>query len=98
MKKIILTSLFLVLILLPARYALAKEATTVLHVSGMTCSTCPITIRHRVLKMKGVHKALVERSSATATITFEDSEQTPEAIAKAITRLGYPTAVKGEKK
>jgi len=97
MEKIIFTALLLSVLLLPARHALAKEATTVLHVSGMTCSSCPITIRRRVLKMKGVRKAVVEMSTATATVTCEDTDQSPDDIAAAITKLGYPTEIKGER-
>jgi len=98
MGKRILTAVFLSVFFIPTGYALAKEATAVLHVSGMTCSTCQITIRHRVMKMKGVSKAVVKRASATATVTFEDTEQTPAAIARAITKFGYPTVVKEEGK
>ncbi len=96
MGKIILTAVLFSVFLIPAHYALAKEATTVLHVSGMTCGTCPITIRHRLLKMKGVHKAVVEMATATATVTYEESEERPSAIAGVITKLGYPTEIKGE--
>ncbi|MFQ5428438.1 MAG: heavy-metal-associated domain-containing protein [Thermodesulfobacteriota bacterium] len=94
MVKIVLTVFFILVMLMPSRYGLAKEATAVLHVSGMTCSSCPITIRHRALKMKGVHKAVVKMSTATATVTYEDTEQSPEAIARAITKLGYPANIK----
>jgi len=98
MRKIFLTALFILAILISARHALAKEATTVLRVSGMTCSSCPITIRRRLLKIKGVHKAVVKMKTATATVTYEDTEARPSAIAGAITKLGYPAEVKEERK
>jgi mercuric ion binding protein len=98
MKKIILTALLFSVFFIPTRHALAKEATTVLHVSGMTCSSCPITIRRRLLKIKGVHKAVVKMKTATATVTYEDTEARPSAIAGAITKLGYPAEVKKERK
>jgi len=98
MKKIILTALLFSVFVIPTRHALAKEATTVLRVSGMTCSSCPITIRRRLLKIKGVHKAVVKMKTATATVTYEDTEARPSAIAGAITKLGYPAEVKGEGK
>jgi len=94
MRKIFLTALFALVIFMPTSYALAKEVTTVMNVSGMTCSTCPITIRHFVLKMKGVSKAVVVLDSATATVTYEDTQQSAEAIARAITKFGYPTVLK----
>jgi len=47
--------------------------------------------------MKGVHTASVDIDSALATVTYEDSEQSPQAIAQAITELGYPTTITGKK-
>ena len=77
--------------------ASAQEKTATLKVSGMTCSACPISVRHRALQMKGVHAAIVDyeaaSATATATITYEDSEQSPQAIAEAISKLGYPATV-----
>ena len=64
-----------------------------MHVSGMTCGTCPISIRHRALQMKGVHAATADINTASASVTFEDSEQSPQAIAQAITKLGYPATI-----
>jgi len=44
-----------------------------------------------------VHAVAVDINTASATVTFEDSEQPPEAIAQAITKLGYPTTIKETK-
>jgi len=53
------------------------------------------------MQMKGVHAVVVDyeaaTASATATITYEDSEQSPQAIAQAITELGYPATTTGVK-
>ncbi len=94
MGKIVYTALFLSFMLLSVRNVLAREARAVLHVSGMTCNMCQITIRHRVLKMKGVKEAVVDRKTDTAVVTFDDALETPKAIAGAITELGYPAVVK----
>jgi len=75
----------------------AQEQTVTMHVSGMTCGTCPISVRHRALQLKGVHTAAVDLDTATATVTYEDSEQSPQAIAQAITKLGYPATVRKAK-
>jgi len=45
------------------------------------------------MQMKGVHAAAVDIDTALATVTYEDSEQSPQAIAKAITELGYPATI-----
>jgi len=75
----------------------AQEQTVTMHVSGMTCGTCPISVRHRALQMKGVHAAAVDLDTATATVTYEDSEQSPQVIARAITELGYPATIRKTK-
>jgi len=80
-----------------AQTGFAQEKTVSMHVAGMTCGTCPISVRHRAMQMKGVHSATVDLDTALATVTYEDSEQSPKAIAQAITKLGYPATVKGAK-
>jgi mercuric ion binding protein len=48
-------------------------------------------------QLKGVHTAAADMDTAdtaTVAITYEDSEQSPDAIAAAISELGYPATVK----
>jgi len=98
MRKTVLTiALFLSMTVMHAQNGAAQEQTVTMHVSKMTCSSCPISIRHRALQMKGVHAAVVDYKTATATITYEDSEQTPQAIAETITKLGYPATINNAK-
>lgn len=73
--------------------ASAQERTVTLKVTGMTCGTCPISVRHRAMQLPGVKSAAASMESATATITYEDNEQTAQAIADAITKLGYPASI-----
>jgi len=97
MRKMLLMTGCLLLVATHAQSALAQEQTVSMHVSGMTCGTCPITVRHRVLQMRGVHSARVDLDTALATVTFEDSEQSPQTIAQAITKLGYPAIITGKR-
>jgi len=97
MRRMILSIVFLSITTIYAQNGAAQEQTATLHISGMTCGTCPISIRHRALQMKGVHTATVDLNTAAATVTYEDSEQSPQAIAQAITKLGYPARVKKAK-
>lgn len=73
--------------------ASAQERTVTLKVAGMTCGSCPISVRHRAMQLPGVKAATASLESATATVTYEDSEQNPQAIADAITSLGYPASI-----
>jgi len=96
MRKILLPAIFLMTAMF-AQDGIAQEQIVTMNVSGMTCGTCPISIRHRALQMKGVHAATADINTASATVTFEDSEQSPQAIAQAITKLGYPATITGAK-
>jgi len=97
MRKILLFTALFSMLAIYAQNSTAQEQTVTMHVSGMTCGTCPISVRHRALQMKGVHAAAVDLDTATATVTYEDSEQSPKAIAQAITKLGYPATVQKTK-
>jgi len=74
--------------------ASAQERTVTLNVTGMTCGTCPISVRHRAMQLPGVKSASASLDNGgTATVTYEDNAQTPQAIANAITKLGYPASI-----
>ncbi|MFQ5582730.1 MAG: cation transporter [Mariprofundaceae bacterium] len=92
MRKIMLAALLLSIVSLYAHDVSAEEKTATLNLSGMTCGTCPISVRHHVMRMKGVHAAAADMK--TATVTYEDSEQSSQAIADAISELGFPATVK----
>jgi len=94
MRRIILPAIFLSIAAMHAQNGAAQEQTVTMHVSGMTCGTCPISVRHRALQLPGVHTAAVDLDTATATVAYEDSEQSPQVIAHAITELGYPATIK----
>ncbi len=97
MQKMMFILLTIAAVSLHASDALAQEKTARLKVNKMTCSTCPISVRHRVMQMKGIYAAVVdydpETSTASVTVTYEDKEQSPKAIAEAITQFGYPASV-----
>lgn len=97
MQKMMFILLTVAAVSLYVSDASAQEKTAKLKVSKMTCSTCPISVRHRVMQMKGIYAAIVdydpETSTASVTVTYEDKEQSPKAIAEAITQFGYPASV-----
>jgi len=97
MKKMTILAFFSFMMIAYMQDGVAQEQIVSMHVSGMTCGTCPISVRHRAMQMKGVHAASVDIDMALATVVYEDSEQSPQAIAQAITKLGYPTTIMGKK-
>jgi mercuric ion binding protein len=77
--------------------AVAAPQTVTLEVPGMTCSTCPITVKMALMKVDGVQQAKVSYEKREAVVTFEDSETSVEKLMLATTNAGYPSTVKAEK-
>lgn len=78
------------LVALPSAHAATRTAT--LDVKGMTCSTCPLTVRQVLLKSPGVSDAKVNLKNAAATVTFDDATTSAERLANIVTEAGFPAA------
>lgn len=76
-----------------ASSAWAAPRTATLNVSNMTCSTCPITVKRALTKVKGVIRALVDFDRKQAVVSFDDAVTTPSALIRATTEAGYPSYV-----
>lgn len=75
--------------------ALAGELrTATLDVSGMTCASCPLTVKQVLKKQPGVSAASVDYKTHTAQVTFDRDKVQPEQLAKAVTDTGFPTKVR----
>lgn len=68
--------------------------TATLEVSGMTCASCPLTVKQVLKKLPGVSEASVDYKTNTARVTFDRGKVQPEQLAKAVTDYGFPTKVK----
>lgn len=68
----------------------AKNRTATLDVKGMTCASCPLTVRQVLLKSLGVSEAKVDFRNAAATVTFDDAATSIERLANAVTEAGFP--------
>ncbi len=88
-----LLALVSVLFLL-ATPAWATMKSVTLAVPGMTCSTCPITIKQALTRVKGVTKVEVSYEKMQAVVTFDDTKTTVAALTKATADAGYPSTVK----
>ncbi|MGE4056506.1 MAG: mercury resistance system periplasmic binding protein MerP [Vicinamibacterales bacterium] len=83
-------------LLLLAGPAWAAPRTVTLAVPGMTCATCPITVKKALTKVAGVAKVDVNLDKLQAVVTFDDAKTTVTALTTATTDAGYPSTVKGE--
>ena len=77
----------------PAAAQAPATATVVLHVEGMHCATCPITVRTVLRRLDGVSDAVVSTESKTARVTYDPARVTPARMAQAVTDAGYPARV-----
>lgn len=78
-----------------ARQAQAPDTATVrLHISGMTCGSCPVTARTALKKLAGVFSATVTLDDSLGVVRFDPRKVAPAQIAAHLTRLtGYGASV-----
>ncbi|MCE6009432.1 mercury resistance system periplasmic binding protein MerP, partial [Acinetobacter soli] len=53
--------------------AWAATQTVTLSVPGMTCASCPITVKKAISKVEGVSKTDVSFDKRQAVVTFDDA-------------------------
>ncbi|MCR5857427.1 heavy-metal-associated domain-containing protein [Mesorhizobium sp. J428] len=82
-------------VLVSAAQAAETEQTATFDVPGMTCALCPVTVRKAMEAVEGVREVEVNFDARTATVVFDPSVTTIEAIAAASANAGYPAAVRG---
>src|SRR5260370_34460816 len=78
-------------LLLLASPAWAATRTATLDVPGMTCSTCPITVKKALTKVSGVSKIDFSLEKKQAVVTYDDAKTNVEALVKATTDAGFPS-------
>lgn len=73
---------------------LPDTATARLHISGMTCGTCPVTARLALKKVSGVYTAVVTLDDNLGVVQYDPALVTPDEIAAHLTKLtGYGAKV-----
>ena len=65
-----------------------------LDVKGMTCSTCPLTVKVALKKQPGVSEVSVDYKAQSASVKFNPEKIKAEQLAAAVTEAGFPTTVK----
>ncbi|MEX0957553.1 MAG: cation transporter [Rhizobiaceae bacterium] len=77
-------------ILASAALAAETEQSATFDVPDMTCALCPVTVRKAMEGVDGVRQVEVDFDAMTATVVFDPSMTTIEAIAAASANAGYP--------
>ena len=62
-------------------------ATLRLHISRMTCGSCPTTARLALKKLPGVYSATVTLDDSLGVVRYDPRRVTPAQIAAHLTRL-----------
>ncbi len=63
--------------------------TETISITGMTCSSCALTISKALNKIEGVKKATVNFALEKAVVEFDDASLKIEALVKLIKCLGF---------
>ncbi|GAC1677773.1 MAG: mercury resistance system periplasmic binding protein MerP [Steroidobacteraceae bacterium] len=89
--KLLAAVLSATLIFCQCTSAYAATRTTTLVVPGMTCVTCPITVKKVLSRVDGVSDVSVSFEKKQAVVTFDDSKTTVKALSQATADVGYPS-------
>lgn len=73
----------------------AATQTVTFTVENMTCALCPVTVKSAMEGVSGVKSVKVDFAAKTATVMFDPSVTSVEAIAAASTNAGYPATIRG---
>ncbi len=71
-----------------------KPENTIISVEGMHCNHCKAKVENTLKALKGVKKAEVSLENACAAVSYLSSKITPDQIALALTKAGFPSKVK----
>ncbi|MBI3983309.1 MAG: heavy-metal-associated domain-containing protein [Gemmatimonadetes bacterium] len=82
-----------------AAVAPTDTATARLHISGMTCGTCPVTARLALRRVAGVYSATVTLEDSLGVVQYDPARVTPADIAARLTEAtGYGAKVLADPK
>ena len=72
----------------------ADTATVRLHITGMTCGSCPLTARKALDRLDGVFSSAVTYADSLGVVKFDPRKVTPAEIASHLTKMtGYGAKV-----
>jgi len=93
-KKLFASLVFIALAAPAVAPAWAATQTVTLSVPGMTCATCPITVKYALSKVDGVSKTEVKYEQREAVVTFDNAKTSVQKLTQATTNAGYPSSLK----
>jgi len=85
-------------VLLMAAVAMAKEVTTEIKVSGMTCQACTVSVQKSVEKVQGAKRADASSDKGLALVLYDDANANEQQIRDAINKTGFKAQPAKEQK
>ncbi|WP_201608848.1 heavy-metal-associated domain-containing protein [Psychrobacter immobilis] len=67
--------------------------TRIIKIDGMTCGGCVASVHNATADIDGLDDISIELADNQATVTFDDSKTSAEAIATAIDDAGFDATV-----
>ena len=93
MRRFIIGSMYMVVLVAAGVATAATPQTATLAVENMTCGTCPIVVKKALEHVPGVTSTSVDFDKKTATVTFDPDKTTSAKLAQATTEAGFPSKV-----
>ena len=87
-------AIFLVAISLALSTAFAGTKSATLVVKGWTCASCAVSTRVALSKLDGVTVVKTNADANEAVVTYDETKVSPQAMIRAIEKLGYSAALK----
>jgi mercuric ion binding protein len=86
-------SILAVVSMLAVPSAWAAEKSVTIKVPGMTCPTCPVTLKKSLMKEQGVFGVTVRYEKKQLVVSYDDAKTTPTAITRATAAVGFPSQI-----
>lgn len=77
--------------------AWAAQQTVTLSIPGMTCATCPITVKNALTKLGGALDVKSNLDQREMTVVYDDAEVALTTITQVTKDAGFPSIVSGAK-
>lgn len=90
MKRFVVLAALAATLSAPAWVAMKTVA---LSVPGMTCASCPVTVRAALKRVDGV-KDIAVIGETDIQVTYDDARTNVAALINATKNAGYPSSVK----
>lgn len=71
----------------------AAQQTVTLSVPGMTCATCPITVKKALTRVDGVIDVKSNLAKRETTVIFDNTRVKVDVLTRATREAGFPSTV-----